>query len=141
MPPVDGHVAVPNGSVGGPQRPRDGRWLSDRVRGALPPEVLRELQPFEDVRLVTRASTWQSPQIVLAVTDRRLLWSPLHAFSPRVHVVRHADVATVTQRLRRPLRRRAVVQMRTQGGRKLDFGDLDPEAATLIERNVRDGMA
>ncbi|WP_372789868.1 DnaJ domain-containing protein [Paraconexibacter sp.] len=138
---ADGHLVVPGRPAEGPAVPRDGRWLSDRVRRALPPELLRELQAFEDVRLVARASTWQSPQVVLAVTDRRLLWSPLHAFSPRVHALRHADVRSVTQRLRRPLRRRAVLDIRTHGGRKVGFGDLDPDAAALIERNVSDGMA
>jgi hypothetical protein len=121
-------------------RPRPGSWLSDRIREALPAELLGALEPFEDVRLVARPSMWESPQVVLAVTDRRLLWSSLHTFSPRVHVLRHSDVATVGHRVRRPLRRRAVVRLVTVSGRKVGFGDLDPDAAALIERNVSDGM-
>ena len=113
-----------------------GHWLSDRIREALPKELLAALEPFEDVRLVARPSMWQHPQVVLAVTDRRLLWSPLSTFSPRVHVLRHADVATVEHRVRRPLRRRAVVRLVTTSGRKVGFGDLDPDAASLIAHNV-----
>ncbi|MTD46942.1 DnaJ domain-containing protein [Conexibacter sp. W3-3-2] len=122
------------------RRPAPGSWLSERMREALPPELLGALHPFEDVRLVARPSTWQSPQVVLAVTAGRLLWAPVHTFSPRVHVLRLADVAEVGHRVRRPLRRRAVVRLVTHAGRKLSFGDLEPDAAALIERNVADGM-
>lgn len=133
--------AVPEAQPRRAPRPRPGSWLSDRVRDALPAELLGALEPFEDVRLVARPSMWQSPQVVLAVTDRRLLWSPLHTFSPRVHTLRHGDVAQVDHRVRRPLRRRAVVRIVTTSGRKIGFGDLEPDGAALIARNVQDGMA
>jgi len=128
-----------HGPATGPAR-APGHWLSERIRGALPVEVLRELHDFEDVRVVTRASMWQDPHVVLAVTEKRLVWAPLQSFSPRVHVLRHADVASVRHRVRRPLRRRAVVELVTHGGRKVGFGDLEPDTAALIARNVQDGM-
>lgn len=136
----DGSRPAPVTATGPVDRPRAGSWLSDRVRDALPKELLGALEPFEDVRLVARPSMWQSPQVVLAVTDRRLLWSPLHTFSPRVHTLRHGDVASVEHRVRRPLRRRAVVRVVTTSGRRFGFGDLDPDAAALVARNVSDGM-
>lgn len=132
----------PGGNGGPPPAARlpDGHWLSERIRAGLPRELLRELDPYEDVRLVTAASMWQDPLVVLAVTDRRLLWAPQHTFSPRVHVLRHDEVATVSHRVRRPLRRRAVVQLATRAGRRVSFGDVEPGAAALIARNVADGM-
>lgn len=139
-----GRASRDTGGNGGPPpatRLPDGHWLSERIRAGLPPELLRELDPYEDVRLVTAASMWQDPLVVLAVTDRRLLWAPQHTFSPRVHVLRHDEVAAVSHRVRRPLRRRAVVQLATRAGRKVSFGDVEPDAAALIARNVADGMA
>jgi hypothetical protein len=94
--------------------------------------------------MVTPASTWASPQALLAVTDRRLLWLLDDAPTHRVRSLRFHDVAAVEQRVGRPLRRSAVLRVRTTGGRKLSFADLRPATAAAIARhlaapsNVRD---
>jgi len=79
--------------------------------------------------------------VLLAVTDRRLLWLPAHAISPEVSVLRHVDVSAVEHRVRRPLRRTAVVRLVTTAGGRHEFADLTPAAAALIVRNVKDGAA
>jgi hypothetical protein len=43
-------------------------------------------------------------------------------------------VADVDQRLGRPLRRSAVLRVRTTGGRRLSFADLRPATAAAIAR-------
>lgn len=126
-------------SAAGPPRAARGSWLSDRIRAALGRELLAALEPHEDVRLVTPASTWKSPTTLLAVTDRRLLWLADDMIGDRVHQLRHSDVAAVEHRVRRPLRRRAVVKVTTRPGRRVTFGDLRPDVAALVARNVDDG--
>ena len=125
----------------GGHRAARGSWLSDRMRAALGRELLAALEPHEDVRVVTPASTWKSPTTLLAVTDRRLLWLADDMIGGRVHQLRHADVAAVEHRVRRPLRRRAVVKVTTRPGRRVTFGDLHPDVAALVARNVDDGRA
>lgn len=119
---------------------RAGHWLSDRIRAALAPAFLAALEHHEDVRLVTRATTWKHADVLLAVTDRRLLWLPAHAIRPEVSVLRHADVDAVGHTVRRPLRRSAVVRLTRRGGGQHEFADLTPDAAALVTRNVQDGM-
>ena len=88
-------------------------------------------------RLVTPTSTWASPQALLAVTDRRLLWLLDDAPTHRVRSLRYRDVADVQQRLGRPLRRSAVLRVRTTGGRRLSFAELRPATAAAIARRVQ----
>jgi hypothetical protein len=109
------------------------------MRASLTPELLAVLEPHEEVRLVTRATTWKDADVLLAVTDRRLLWLPAHAIKPEVSVLRHADVTSVEHQVRRPLRRSAVVRLTQRKGGRTEFADLPPEAAALIARNVQDG--
>ena len=50
--------------------------------------------------------------------------------------LRYRDVADVQQRLGRPLRRSAVLRVRTTGGRRLSFAELRPATAAAIAGRV-----
>jgi hypothetical protein len=115
-----------------------GAWLAASVRRALGRELLGALEDGEDVALVTPVSVWASPQALLAVTDRRLLWLLDDAPTHRVRSLRLRDVATVEQR-RRPLARAASVRVRTGSGRRLTFADLRPATAAAIAARVGAG--
>jgi len=117
-------------------RPAPGAWLAAPMRRALGRELLAALERDEDVTLVTPASTWASPQALLAVTDRRLLWLLDDAPTHRVRSLRFRDVAGVAYGLRRPLRRSAVLRVRTTLGRRLSFAELRPATAAQISRAV-----
>jgi curved DNA-binding protein CbpA len=118
------------------RRGRAGAWLSEPLRRALGRELLGALEDGEDVALVTPASTWASPQTLLAITDRRLLWLLDDAPTHRVRALRFRDVAAVEERAGRPLRRSATLRVRTSAGRKLTFADLRPATAAAIARHV-----
>jgi DnaJ domain len=118
------------------RRGRAGAWLSEPLRRALGRELLGALEDGEDVAMVTPASTWASPQTLLAVTDRRLLWLLDDAPTHRVRALRFRDVAAVEERAGRPLRRSATLRVRTSAGRKLAFADLRPATAAAIARHV-----
>jgi hypothetical protein len=122
------------------RRERRGTWLPDAVRRALGPELLEALGDREAVRLVTPASTWASPRAVLAVTERRLLWLLDDAPVARVRWLAFQEVAAVTLRVHRPLRRAATLSLRTTGGRRHSFADLRPHTAVTIERYVREAL-
>ena len=113
---------------------RAGGWLAAPLRRALGRELLAALEDGEQVAMVTPTSTWASPQALLAVTDRRLLWLLDDAPTHRVRALRLRDVAVVEERARRPLRRSAVLRVRTRSGRKLSFADLRPATAAAIAR-------
>ena len=117
-------------------RPAAGAWLAEPLRRALGRELLAALERDEDVALVTPASTWASPQALLAVTDRRLLWLLDDAPTHRVRSLRFRDVAAVEHGLRRPLRRAAVLRVRTTLGRRVSFAELRPATAAQIARAV-----
>jgi DnaJ domain len=118
------------------RRGRAGAWLSEPLRRALGRELLGALEEGEDVAMVTPASTWASPQTLLAITDRRLLWLLDDAPTHRVRALRFRDVAAVEERAGRPLRRSATLRVRTSAGRKLAFADLRPATAAAIARHV-----
>jgi hypothetical protein len=118
------------------RRGRAGAWLSEPLRRALGRELLGALEEGEDVAMVTPASTWASPQTLLAITDRRLLWLLDDAPTHRVRALRFRDVAAVEERAGRPLRRSATLRVRTSAGRKLAFADLRPATAASIARHV-----
>ena len=94
-------------------RPRAG-GSPEPLRRALGPELLSALHPGEDVALVTPASAWASPQALLAVTDRRLLWLLDDAVTGRVRSLDLGAIAGVVDAPgvaaaapRRPARRAA----------------------------------
>ena len=119
-----------------PSRPPAGAWLAEPVRRALGRELLLALDESEAVALVTPAATWASPRTLLAVTDRRLLWLLDDAPTHRVRSLRYGAVAEIGHRLRRPLRRVAVLCVRTTEGRRLSFTELRPATAAAIAGHV-----
>ena len=125
-------------AAAGASRPRvlAGHWLAEPVRRALGRELLVALEDGEPVALVTPAATWASPRTLLAVTDRRLLWllddSPTH----RVRSLRFGAILEIRHHLRRPLRRVAVLRVRTTQGRGLSFAELRPATAAAIAGQV-----
>ncbi len=122
----------------GASRPRvlAGHWLAEPRRRALGRELLVALEDGAPVSLVTPAATWASPRTLLAVTDRRLLWllddSPTH----RVRSLRFGAILEIRHHLRRPLRRVAVLRVRTTQGRGLSFAELRPATAAAIAGHV-----
>lgn len=111
-------------------------WLPEAVRRALGRELLGALEGGEAVLLVTPTATWASPQTLLAVTDRRLLWLLDDVISQRVRSLRYEAIAGIERRLRRPLRRAAVLRVRTTDERTLAFAELRPPTAELIAAHV-----
>jgi hypothetical protein len=121
-------VAAPRGVAGA--------WLAEPLRRALGRELLVALDDAEAVTLVTPAATWASPRTLLAVTDRRLLWLLDDAPTHRVRSLRYGAIAEVTHRLRRPMRRVAVLRLRTTHGRVLSFTELRPATAAAIAGHI-----
>jgi hypothetical protein len=117
-------------------RPLAGAWLAEPVRRALGAELLVALEEAEAVTLVTPAATWASPRTLLAVTDRRLLWLLDDAPTHRVRSLAYGAVARIDHRARRPLRRVAVLRVRSTGGRTLSFSELRPATAAAIAGHV-----
>ena len=126
-----------NGPVLRRRRHPPGAWLREPVRRALGRELLDALREGEPVRIVTGAETWASPQTLLVVTDRRLLWLLDDAVTGRVRSLRFDAIAHVEERLRRPLRRAAVLRIRAANGRRYAFAGLRPETASAVARLVR----
>ncbi|HEX8120078.1 MAG TPA: J domain-containing protein [Solirubrobacteraceae bacterium] len=119
-----------------------GSWLPEPVRRALGPELLAALRDREDVVLVTPASAWASPQALLAVTDRRLLWLLDDAVTGRVRSIDFGAIADVATRLAWPRRRHAVLRVERRNGRRpLSFTELRPETAEAIAAHVRAARA
>lgn len=131
-----------NGSAPAAARPTTADATADAlapaVRRALGVELRSALDPGETVGLVVPAATWASPQTVLAVTDRRLLW--LHDDAPvhRVRELRLNDLRSIQVRPPRPWRRRAQVVLVDRRGRRRSFGELAPATAAAIVRRVRE---
>lgn len=130
--------AAAAGAPAAPVAPRRaaGHWLPERTRRSLGRELLAALQEGEEVELVTPVATWKSPRALLAVTDRRLLWLLDDAISHRVHSLRWRDVVRVEHRLRRPLRRTAVLRVETKLGRRLEWAELPPDTARSVAATV-----
>jgi hypothetical protein len=113
-----------------------GAWLDEPVRRALGRELVLALDDREAVTIVTPAATWASPRTLLAVTDRRLLWLLDDAPTNRVRSLRYGAIREVAHRLRRPLRRVAVLHVRTVHGRGVSFTELRPATAAAIAGHV-----
>lgn len=112
-----------------PPRRRAGHWLPDSVRDALGAELLGALTEHEAVELVTPASTWASPQTLLAVTDRRLLWLLDDAIS---HRVRSLDFTAITAVEERRRRRHSTVRVSRRRGKPIEFAELPAGTAAAI---------
>jgi len=108
-------------------------WLPEATRRALGPELLSALQQDEDVKLVTPASAWASPEALLAVTDQRLLWLLDDAVTGRVRSIAFPAITGLEVKLSWPRRRTAVLRIsRRNGKRPITFGELRPETARAI---------
>lgn len=118
-------------------RPRHGTWLPEATRRALGPTMLRVLDRGEPVPLMTSCATWSSPRTLLAVTDRRLLWRQDDAIGDPVRTLRFEAIDAIDERLSWPLRRSAVLRVRTSMRRRLSFAELRPETARAIVEHVR----
>jgi hypothetical protein len=89
------------------------------------------------VRLVTPVSVWASPQALLAVTDRRLLWLLDDAVTGRVRALDLVAITDVQTRLSWPRRRTASVRVARRNGRRpITFGDLRPETARRLSELI-----
>jgi hypothetical protein len=121
-----------------PRAPARGAWLPPAIRRALGNELLGALQPRENVWLVTPATTWASPQALLAASDRRLLWLLDDAVTARVHTLPFAAIEAAEHALRRPRRRVATLRVRARDGRRLAFGELRPATAAALARRIAD---
>jgi len=79
---------------------------------------------------------WASPEALLAVTDRRLLWllddAPVH----RVRQLRYVTLARVEQRAGRLRRGAASVRVRATNGQRFTFAELPPATAERIASYV-----
>jgi curved DNA-binding protein CbpA len=113
-----------------------GHWLREPVRRALGRELLLALREGEQVELVATAETWASPQTLLVVTDRRLLWLLDDAITGRVRSLGFEAIAEIDSRSRWPLRT-AVLRVRGKNGRRHAFAGLRPDTAALICGHVR----
>lgn len=119
------------------RRRAPGHWLPPQVRQALGAELLRALEPDEEVLVVTDAATWDSPRVRLAVSDRRLLWLRADAPTDRVRYLRWRAIETAEGRLRRPRRRVGELLVQPRAGRRLAFSELDPPALRLVLLSMR----
>jgi len=113
-----------------------GAWLAEPLRRALGRELLVALDEGEAVTLVTPTATWASPRTLLAVTDRRLLWLLDDAPTHRVRSLAYGAITGIEHKVRRPLRRVAVLRVQTRSGRTLSFSELRPATAAAIAGHV-----
>jgi hypothetical protein len=116
------------------QRRRRGHWLPDAMRRSLGAELLGALKEGEPVELVVSASTWASPQTLLAVTDERLLWLLDDAIS---HRVRSLDFKAITGVEVKRRRRSCAVRVSRRRGKPIEFAELTSEAASAVASAVQ----
>jgi curved DNA-binding protein CbpA len=119
------------------RRSAPGSWLHPEVRAALGGELLRALEPDEEVVVVTDAATWDSPRVRLAVSDQRLLWLRDDAPTDRVRYLRWRAIERVEGRLRRPRRKVGELVVHPRSGRRLSFSEIEPPALRLVLTVVR----
>src|SRR5919204_315876 len=84
------------------------REVAAANRRRMPPELLLTLAEYESVHLVTPTWTRSSPETLLAVTDRRLLWLHGDKVVPRVRSLPYKRVREIDHRLAPPRRRGAI---------------------------------
>jgi hypothetical protein len=129
------------GQADGGQRQVRGDWLAPEKRRALGQELLAVLERDERVLVIADAATWDSLEVRLAVTDRRLLWLRDDAFVGRVRSLRYTEIDRVEGRLRRPRRRVGELRVHPRGDRILSFAGLSPERLQAILRMVAPRVA
>jgi len=115
-----------------------GAWLREPVRRALGRELLAALREGEPVELVTEVETWASPQSILVVTDRRLLWLLDDVVTGRVRSLRFDAIESISRRERW---RSVVLDIRARNGRRFSFAGLRPETAAFIARHIEAACA
>jgi len=113
-----------------------GHWLAPALRRTLGRELLRALREGEEVLRVERVATWASPTAQVVVTADRLLWLLDDAVAHRVRSLDWRHVRGVSHRLRRPLRRTAVVRVDATSGRRFEFAELRPQAALGLVQDI-----
>src|SRR5918997_553574 len=134
-------LELPPGATPETAKPARGSWLAPAIRRALGHELLQVLEPREAVWLVTPATTWASPQALLAASDRRLLWLLRAAVTGRVQTLPFTAIEAVEHALRRPRKRVATLRLRVRDGRRLAFGELRPATAATLARRIQAGRA
>ncbi len=112
-----------------------GSWLSGDVRRQLGRELLEALAPGEDVLVVAEASTWDSPNVRLAVTDRRLLWLRDDAPVARVRFLRYSVLESIEDRVNR--RRQGELRVKPRDARTISFAAMKPEALQAALHEIR----
>ena len=127
--------AGPAGGTAAPRRPA-GHWLAPGLRRRLGRELLRALREGVEVVRVERVATWASPSAQVVVTADRLLWLLDDAVAGRVRSLDWRHVRAVSHRLRRPLRRTAVVRVDATSGRRFEFAELRPQAALGLAQDI-----
>lgn len=124
-----------------PRRRPAGEWLGAHQRRALGPELLGALHRDERIDLITPTAVWASPEALLAVTDRRLLWLLDDAVTGRVRSLDFAAITAVETRLAWPRRRTATVRVARRNGRRpIGFGELRPETAERLASLLREKL-
>src|SRR5829696_538557 len=139
MAEINGAYDLPRAPA--PRTPPRGAWLAPAIRRALGHELLAVLEPRENVWLVTPATTWASPQALLAASDRRLLWLLDDAVTARVHTLPFAAIEAAEHALRRPRRRVATLRVCARDGRRIAFSELRPATAAALVRRIADAGA
>ncbi len=123
-----------------PPGPAPGGWLAPEVRRRLGSELVIALHASEPVLVVAEAATWDSLNVRLVVTDRRLLWLREDAIVDRVRRLPFAAIERVETRMSRN-RRRGELRVRGRDGRRLGFAEIRAEllqdALWVIEPRLR----
>lgn len=136
FPPMPPSSTTPATAARARSRRSPGGWLTPAVRRQLGRELLESLQPLEDVLLVVDAATWDSPNVRLVVTDRRLLWLRDDAPVGRVRSLRFGMLEGVEGRLTRR-RRQGELRVKPRDARRLSFAAMSPEALEAVLRAIR----
>jgi DnaJ domain len=109
-----------------PPGPAPGAWLPPQIRHRLGRELVIALHPQEPVLVVADAASWDSLNVRLVVTDRRLLWLRDDAIVDRVRRMGFNSIAAVDARIARG-RRRGELRVKPKDGRRLAFAEIRSE--------------
>ena len=113
-----------------------GAWLAPAVRRVLARELLRALEPGEQVEDVILTSTSDAHDVQLALTDRRMLWLRDDAIMGRVRSVRYHELHDV-QAKRARFGNTGQLRVRSgPTGRWLRFFDLRPEVLQRVTTRI-----